>query len=149
MARKAKGESVKLRVYVAGSSVERHDRAIPVIRALYQNGIEITHDWTIDMQNQSSKARSDADVPDDVRLQCSDDDLNAIRMAHYVLLLSPNNQGSSGAWTEFGYALGCGVPVIVTGAFGRRTIFTSKATRVFDLDILGVDWLIKQAARFQ
>ena len=132
-----------LKVYVAGSSKERNERAIPIIKQLRRAGLIITHDWTVDMQQYSSPQHSDVLVPEETRIRCSDDDMNAIRHAHYVLLLSPDERGSSGAWTEFGFALGCAVPVIVTGAGNKRTIFTSKASRLFDNDVDGAAYLIE------
>lgn len=131
-----------LKVYVAGSSKERSYRAIPIIKKLQKAGVVITHDWTVDMQQYSNAENSDRDVPDSIRIRCSDDDFNAIRHSHYVLFLSPDERGSSGAWTEFGFACGQSIPVIVTGEFRRRSIFTSKASHMFETDELGADFLI-------
>lgn len=132
-----------LKVYVAGSSAERHERSIPVIAALKAVGIEITHDWTIDMQQFSNAASSDENVPDEVRLRCANDDFNAIRQAHFVLFLSPDQRGSSGAWSEFGFACGMCVPIVVTGTHRKRTIFTSKADVLFETDQEGIDYLVQ------
>ncbi|SRR5258707_8259771 len=131
-----------LKVYVAGSSVERHKRAIPIIKMLSDSGVIITHDWTADMQQFSNSESSDADVPDKTRIHCADEDFNGIRLANYVLLLVPDERGSSGAWTEFGYACGQSVPVVVTGLHRRRTIFTSKASHMFETDDEGASFLI-------
>lgn len=132
-----------LKVYVAGSSKERHTRAIPIIKKLQRAGVIITHDWTIDMQQFSNAENSDRDVPDDIRIRCADDDFNAIRHSHYVLFLSPDERGSSGAWTEFGFACGQSIPVIVTGEFRRRSIFTSKASHMFETDEMGAEFVIQ------
>lgn len=131
-----------LKVYVAGSSKEREYRIIPIIRMLQKAGVVITHDWTVDMQQYSNASDSDREVPDAIRIRCADDDFNAIRHSHYVLLMSPDERGSSGAWTEFGFACGQGVPVIVTGEWRKRTIFTSKASHLFATDVEGANFLI-------
>ena len=131
-----------LKVYVAGSSKEREQRAIPIIRMLRAAGVVITHDWTVDMQQYSNAQNSDRDVPDAIRIRCADDDFNAIRHSHYVLFLSPDERGSSGAWTEFGFACGQSVPIVVTGEWRKRSIFTSKASHMFEQDEMGAKFLI-------
>ena len=112
-----------MKVYVAGASAERNERAIPAMKALRKMGGVVTYDWTIDV-NQNGVA--DEFVPEDIRFKCAIKDLNAIRTADYVWLLVPENY-STGAWVELGYALGMNVPVIATGKQAKRSIFTALA----------------------
>ena len=132
----------KLKVYVAGSVRERIERAIPVIAQLRAAGVEITLDWTIDIDPSANEASSDADVPDVIRRRAAQEDMDGVQRADFVLLLAPDERGSSGAWTELGIALASNISVIVTGAKARRTIFTSMVHRVFDTDAEGVTFLI-------
>jgi hypothetical protein len=125
-----------LKVYVAGSSIEREHRAIPIIRKLRKAGIVITHDWTADIGEVSESS-----IGDSIRVRYSDDDFNAVRHSHYVLLLCPQAK-SYGAWIEFGFACGQSIPVVATGEVARKTIFTSKASHMFDTDEEGADFLI-------
>jgi nucleoside 2-deoxyribosyltransferase len=130
-----------LKVYVAGATVERHTRAIPVMAALREAGVVIMHDWTANMQTFSNAEHSDADVPEHYRKECAVLDMNGVRLADFVLLLAPDERGSSGSWVEFGLACGLGVPVIVAGARARRTIFTSLAYLLFATDGQAVMYL--------
>lgn len=130
-----------LKVYVAGAMVERAERAIPVMRALREAGITITHDWTTDVQEYSNAEQSDAGVPDDIRYRCAVLDMQGVKDADLVLLLAANERGSSGSWVEFGIAIGRGVPVIVAGEKARRTIFTSLAREIFPSDAEAVAYL--------
>jgi len=130
-----------LKVYVAGSSRERASRAVPIIAALRKQGLVVTHDWTVDMDKHTSAEHSDADVPDEVRRRCSELDANGVRLADFVLLLAPEERGSSGVWVELGMALTQRVPVVVCGAHNRRTIFTSLAHKLCDTDDEGVRYL--------
>ena len=132
----------KLKVYVAGSVRERMERAVPVIAALRAAHVEITLDWTSDIDPNASESRSDADVADDIRRRAAEDDMGGVQRADFVLLLAPDERGSSGAWTELGIALASKIPVVVTGSKARRTIFTSMAHRVFDTDAEGVSFLV-------
>ena len=134
----------KLNVYVAGSVRERMERAVPVIAQLRAAGVEITLDWTTDIDPSASESRSDADVPDDVRRRAAEDDMDGVRRADFVLLLAPDERGSSGAWVELGVALALKIPVVVTGQMARRTIFTSMAHRVFATDAEGVSFLVHE-----
>lgn len=131
-----------LRVYVAGASVERAERAIPAIRMLREAGVAITHDWTVDIDEAAGAANSDADVPEEVRHRCAMEDARGVSTADYVLLLAPNERGSSGAWVELGLAIGLGVPVLVAGPKNGRTIFTSLAAARFATDAEAIQHVV-------
>lgn len=49
-----------------------------------------------------------------------------------LILLVPNNT-STGAWTELGYALGIGKPIIISGN-AERSIFADLAFKKFEND---------------
>ena len=132
----------KLKVYVAGSVRERMERAVPVIAELRAAGVEITLDWTADIDPSANETSSDADVPDYVRYRAAQDDMDGVKRADFVLFLAPDERGSSGAWTELGIALASKIPVIVTGQKARRTIFTSMSHRIFATDAEGIAFLI-------
>lgn len=134
----------KLKVYVAGSVRERKERAVPAIAQLCAAGVEITFDWTIDIDQSANEASSDADVPDVVRRRAALEDMAGVQRADFVLFLAPDERGASGAWTEFGIALASKIPVVVVGQKARRTIFTSLAHRVFDTDAEGIDFLVRE-----
>ena len=131
-----------LKVYVAGSVRERMERAVPAIVQLRAAGVEITFDWTTDLDTNANEASSDAEVPDDVRLRAASDDMDGVQRADYVLFLAPDERGASGAWTEFGIALASKVPIVVVGQKGRRNIFTSKAHQAFERDADGIAFLV-------
>ena len=131
-----------LKVYVAGAVRERMERAIPAIAQLRAAGVEITLDWTTDIDANANAASSESEVPDDIRLRAANDNISGVQRADFVLFLAPDERGASGAWTEFGVALASKIPVVVTGQKARRTIFTSKAFRVFATDAEGIAFLI-------
>jgi nucleoside 2-deoxyribosyltransferase len=132
-----------LKVYVAGGSVERAERTVPMIRALRQEGIEITWDWTIVMDKHTAAPYSDDQVPESVRRRCTELDINGVRQADFLLLLAPNQRGSSGAWVELGLAIAWGLPIIVCGPGNRRSIFTSRAYQLFETDEEGLEFLVQ------
>lgn len=133
-----------IRVYVAGAWIERETRAIPVIKALREAGVTITHDWTLDSNEVSNAATSDSELAKEYRLEHAKLDQQGVFTADYVLLLAPTERGASGAWTEFGMALGKGIPVIVAGGQPRCTLFTELAIRIFDTDAEGVAFLTEE-----
>lgn len=132
-----------LRIYVAGASVERRERAIPAIASLLTAGLEVTHDWTAEMEKYTNPEHSDEDVPETTRKRCAVLDLNGVRTADFVLLLAPNERGSSGAWIEMGFALGLQVPLVISGPRARRSIFASLAYALFETDEEAIKHLVE------
>ncbi len=127
-----------IKVYVAGASKERHERAVPIINALLKKGIVITYDWTLDMKDFGPEY-SDEYLTAKQRIQYARADLDAVLRADYILFLTPEN-GSAGAWVEYGYAIASDIPVIVTGKW-HKSIFTSMAYKLFEIDMEAVDYL--------
>lgn len=124
-------EARALRVYVAGSGLE-----LPRVRAwmaaLREAGVEVTKDWTIEVEAAIARG-GDAGLTEDERARAAHDDLAAVLAADLVWMLAPVTQ-SRGAWVEFGYALGKGKLLGVSGRGAARSIFTSLASRVFEQD---------------
>jgi nucleoside 2-deoxyribosyltransferase len=129
-----------LRIYVAGASNEREDRAKPVMRELRDLGLVITHDWTSSMDNPV--VGPDHALTPEQKRKYTEVDLLGVRTADFMLLLVPYNH-SAGAWVELGFAFGLNIPVIACGGGDKRlsNIFISKACREFDLDAQGVKFL--------
>jgi nucleoside 2-deoxyribosyltransferase len=69
-------------------------------------GLEITEDWMIRVKRDQEGIRED-------RHAAALADLEGIRNADKVGMVVFKDVSSSGAWTEFGYALGLGKPVHV------------------------------------
>lgn len=93
------------RVYVAGASSERNERAKPVIAVLRAVGFHITHDWTVSVDmNCGGNNQPKPTITEDVLRQCAIDDFRGVEAADIFVLLAPQN-ASTGAWVELGIAL--------------------------------------------
>lgn len=132
-----------MKIYVAGAWVEKEERAMVWIKRLRSAGIVITHDWTVD--DIPSTVKTDAMLPLGEREKRAKADLTGIDVADAVWLLAPNERGASGAWTEFGYALGLRKKVFVSGRSHRRTIFTSQADEGFEEDRHAFNFIVDLA----
>lgn len=141
-----------MKIYVAGSWVEKETRACVAMQKLRDAGHEITHDWATVEQHQTWSNEKDSDklMPSAERKKRASADLEGIEEADAVLVLAPEGRGSSGMWAEFGFALAmrrvsklAGRPfeVIVCGENARRTIFTELADLVFPADEYGIEYL--------
>lgn len=120
------------RVYVAGASSERNERAKPVIVALREMGFRITHDWTVavDMHGANNEAKS---LTKEQLAYCAYEDLVGVRMADILVLLAPQNF-STGAWVELGIALERGMEVFVSGSCDKCIFALLKDCRHFESD---------------
>jgi hypothetical protein len=126
---------MKLRVYIAAAAreLDRAKRMIAAARAL--GTVEITRDWTPDIDAAQAAGKRDADYSGEERRTFAAADLFAVRTAHVVWLLAPE-EGGRGSWVEFGYALGSAphASTIVSGPFARHSIFTELAHHVVQTD---------------
>lgn len=111
-----------LRVYVAGASAEV-DMVATFIGRLREAGVVITYDWTADVLTSRARGVRDEDLTPGVRQACATADLQGVAQADVMWLLTPAN-ASTGAWTELGFAIGTGTPLIISGEQARRSIFT-------------------------
>jgi hypothetical protein len=92
------------KVYVAGASSERNERAKHVMAALKAAGYVITHDWTTSVDMNCGPDHQP--IVDDATLtKCAEDDYLGVVVADIFVLLAPQN-ASTGAWVELGIALG-------------------------------------------
>jgi hypothetical protein len=113
-----------LKLFVSGNSRER-DVVGPYIKRLTLTpGVLITLDWVAVMNSVSTP---DPELTADERWKYASADLHAINEAHVVWLLIPSSEKPTiGAWIEYGYALGCGKRIVVSGD-ERRSLFTARA----------------------
>ncbi len=126
-----------IRVYVAGASAERHERASRVMKWLRDDKgevgkrlpIEITYDWPAMIDCEGSDAR----LTHERRLQIATEEFAAIESADVMVFLVPNG-ASSGAWAELGYALAKGIPVYASGGISKSVFGTLVNEHVFHDD---------------
>lgn len=137
--------------YVAGSS-----REIPRVREAQRRlraaGHEITHDWTVAVEQFGSDGAGQERVLSDAELaRYAADDLRAIDRAHCVLVLWPTTP-SVGVFVELGYAIKSGARVVVSGgdrfwcALLRDKAHLRGRHRVAANDGEAIGWLLGEAA---
>lgn len=129
-----------LRVYIAGAARELDRAKWAIAEARKIAGVEITRDWTPDIDAANAAGKRDADYSPEMRAEYASADLQAVRRADVVWLLAPK-EGGRGAWVEYGHALSCmDATTIVSGAHALDSIFTELATycEASDLDALNV-----------
>ncbi len=128
-----------MRVYVA-SSYSDYPRARAAMTALRAAGHDITHDWTA----LADQFPND-DAPLHLRAQHAREDLQGVRDADVVLLLTPSDRGRGcGCWIETGAALALGKPVIITGPQRARSIFCELAAIQVEEDAAGIAAISEQ-----
>jgi hypothetical protein len=159
------------RVYVAGSWVERHARAAPMVVRLCQAGLTITHDWAHEGDAEKIKCSdcdgtgfasdgrassclrcsgtkiatpTDKDRSPEYRRKHAQAELSGVRDADVVWIMTANGDYSVGSWVELGAALAYHRELIVSGKNCNRTIFTELALKRFETDEEAFEWIIKQ-----
>lgn len=131
-----------MRIYIAASS-DNADRAVEVATELGSKGCTITSTWWTDIAERGQGANP-RDADDQQRANWSAKDLSQVADSDALLLLVPNDTASShGAFLEYGYALGLGKIVAVSGDT-LRSIFCALAEE-FDTDGEAIDWLVQLA----
>lgn len=117
-----------IKVYVAGGSDERLDRARPVIEFLQGEGITVPYDWT--RSPGYDRELTPAESEQQARL-----DFDAIRAADIVWIMAPAAK-SEGAATELGIALALGKTVFISGRYAviPSRLFNLLAGRIFSSD---------------
>jgi hypothetical protein len=111
---------------------------------LRAHGLTVTEDWTA---APPAGVTSDAELAREQRAAFALADAGGVERAELLWLLAPNEKGSCGAWWEFGYARGLGIPVVVSGARWDRSIFTELAQHRFDRDVDALVWIVDLARR--
>lgn len=124
-------------VYVAGASAEV-DRIAGYMRELRLAGLQITHDWTIAVDEQRRRGSTDRNLSAPARALAGAWDLEGVTRADVLWLVVPEVP-SSGCWVELGAALVSGRMVIVSGDH-QRTIFSELAQLRFDVHDEALRW---------
>jgi hypothetical protein len=119
------------RIYVAAAS-EDFARARAVIELLGVLGLEVTHDWTPEVEEHLG-GPPPADMARYARL-----DMEGVKSADIVLCLTPSKKRQGcGLYAELGMGVVLGKRVIVTGAHRGRCIFAALA-ETYATDLEGV-----------
>jgi hypothetical protein len=124
-----------MKIYLAGASKEL-DTCKNYIEQLKLLGHTITHDWTKEVEANLDANPREASL-EDMR-KWSDNDFQGVYFANFVWLLVPNNN-SAGCWIEYGYALGIGRNVIVSGDW-RKSIFSSMSYKRYATHELALEF---------
>jgi hypothetical protein len=112
-----------MRVYVA-TSFKNIPEARAVMKALTEAGHTVTHDWTLEQVDPSWAPERQAAYLQ----ECGAADYEGVRRADALVLL--NHAESRDAMTEFGIALGAGIPAFVCRADRRMSVFFHRAYRL-------------------
>lgn len=138
------------RLYVAGSSGERA-RASSFMDHARIYGHSITYDWVRAMRAVEDEFADlrEWELPSNVRLDAALADLGAVGTSDLLIVLVPEwHNPTRGAWIEYGYAIGRGIPVWIVGTDTRIancTIFTEIAQRKFTSDEEALEALMREA----
>jgi hypothetical protein len=142
------------KIYVTGTSKER-ERVRAAMAAVKKLGLEITHDWLAEIEQDGVAGAVNEALDDEKRRRYSRADLDAVRRADWFWLLAPRESPSSGCWVELGYALALAdrsvenrdrhwkpwPRIIVSGPGRMKSIFASFAEEEFDDDVLALGYL--------
>lgn len=122
------------KVYVAGASTERNLRAKPMMAALLDLGYEITHDWTKAVDRHWGRY---SEITTEQYRKIADDDLLGVLQCDILVLLAPR-QPSTGAWVEFGLAIGLQKTIFVAGNRDNCIFLHTGGFKLFatDLDLV-------------
>lgn len=126
-----------MKVYVA-SAFDDHARTRAAQKALRDAGITITHDWT-----QYVEVYPTDDAPDADRAVHAKEDLDGVRAADVVLVLTPEDKSrGAGVWIEMGAALALDIPVVIAGAQRDRNVFCRLALAQSVTDAVAIETTI-------
>lgn len=103
---------------------------------LARHGITVTSRWITGAHGESAET----DLPYDVLARCAVDDLGDIAGADAVVLFTDSPSTRGGMWVELGYAIGCGIPVIVCGPPANIFCRLPEVVRVSSWPLV-VSWL--------
>src|SRR6478736_3178932 len=119
-----------MRIYVAGS-IHEADRARAFADTLVSYGHEITHRW-FDGNCEGDQYLTDADRYANFHW-CS----LGVRTAELVILLVSEPHAQRGSHTEWGIAIGAGIPRILVASPELRkrcTMYWDSVSRVYDTE---------------
>ena len=108
------------KIYVAGAvrEVERVRKVISYLRSL---GHEITFDWTVGLEAQTTP---ESEMPDEYARKLAWRCLDGVDDADVVVVCVPEHLPTRGTWVELGYAVAQKKGIVVLGVAGRSSIFT-------------------------
>lgn len=111
-----------MNVYVA-SAFQDFERTRAAHKALRDAGITVTHDWTQYVERYPNDDAPDAEKPVHAK-----EDVDGVRSADVVLVLTPEDKTrGAGVWIEMGAALALDIPVVIAGAQRDRNVFCRLA----------------------
>ncbi len=122
-----------MKFYIAGASreIERAKRAIALVRSL---GHEVTHDWTVEVEDSRARGLSDRTYSAAERRRFAAADYNGVVNADVVWVLAPSGEWSRGCWVELGIALGHDSARVIVSGDHAQTIFSDLADETYDRD---------------
>jgi len=139
-----------MRLYVAGSSSERA-RASSFMDHARLLGHSITLDWVRAQRavEEEFAHLREWELPEAVRIEAALADLGAVGISDLCIVLVPEfHNVTRGAWIEYGYAIGRGIPTWIVGSCERVakcSVFTEVAQRKFTSDEDAIEALMGEA----
>lgn len=130
-----------MKVYVA-SAFEDYERTRAAHKALRAAGIEITHDWTQEVDRYPT-----GHAPVGVGALHAQEDVDGVHRADAVLVLTNGDRTRGcGMWIEMGHAQALRKLIVLTGGQRDRSFFALLNNVVkFEDDAAGVECLIRIA----
>lgn len=116
-----------LHVYIAGSFRDR-ERVRRCMKEARACGMHVVHDWPDIIEKSHGE---DRELPVDVAREHALGDIEALRGAHILWLLSPPAGEGRGSWVELGIASEMGKAIVVSGPTCSHSIFTALGERYF------------------
>jgi nucleoside 2-deoxyribosyltransferase len=128
------------KVYVA-AAFRNLLEAKDVMSRLQKIGYEITHDWT----NESSEGLKGEELTSYLE-KCAEHDFDGVMSADLFFLI--NDDRGRGAFTELGFALAKGLPIIVAKEKAANNIFLHLQCQGVIWKFETIDQAIEKAERF-
>lgn len=127
---------MSIRVYVAAASQD-WDRAEHWMQRLRDAGVTVTSTWVETIR--AAGAANPADASDFDREKWARDDFDQVAYSDLLWLLVPDDAPGRGAYAELGFAWGCAVPIVSSGAT-KQSVFTSLG-KEYAVDGDAFDWI--------
>lgn len=118
-----------MKLYVAGASSE-YAKCKALAEWARRFGYEIVSEWWNDVEKTRAVGKIDRDLDHEMRRDLATKDICGVQLAQLFWLVVPEGE-TTGAWAELGAAIVLGCTIIVSGDH-RKSLFTSKATQLFE-----------------
>ena len=126
-----------MKAYVAASQYDLH-RARWAMDELRLAGIDITHDWTQEVESNAGKT-----ITDDECREAALNDYKGVVNCDVLLVLTPvRRDWGCAMWTELGIALDRHRRIVVVGPQRNRNIFGRVLCETYETDAEGVDAIV-------